>query len=227
LAPITSFPGGNPRTLWYVALGLWIVLGTIIWWIFSGIIARMEGRELLTSQEIEERESAHRDKVQSRLEALEVGVGDTKRTLAERGPRSLTPSQKNAITKVAAKFPAQEAFVHAMMNDPEAARYAQDFVSAFRDAGWKSQAVHMWVGLDFYNTEVAINQSAPEEAMQAAVALKKTLIELGLSADDGSPQPATKVPQGNIEGEKAINLRVGPKPVISPPLQRQLDENPD
>jgi hypothetical protein len=211
VAAITEFPGGNHTKVYWVAVGIWLLVGVPIWFVAYSIASHLEGREILTRREAEKAEQEYREGIQSQFTQLEG-------KLSAQGPRSLLPNEHDAIRQVAAKFPGQKSRVQAMMNDPEAAQYAHDFVSAFREAGWKSETDHMWVGLDFYNAQIGIAKDSPASVVEAATALQKVLLDLGLSRDT---EPVTKVGQGNLIGDGIVNVRIGPKPIKRPPLREQ------
>lgn len=78
MAPALSFPGGNPKHLWYVALGLWVVCGGIIYWVFSGVIEQMEKPVSATAEKDEVAPTAeelrHREEFRPRLAAVKPAL---------------------------------------------------------------------------------------------------------------------------------------------------------
>jgi hypothetical protein len=214
LSAITNFPGGSPKQLWYFAAGLWLLLGVIIFWVFSGVIARMEGRELLTAREIEEREQMYKDGIQSQLDKLGLSVADTQRRMAEQQRRRrLTDAQKSAIKQAIAPYSGQKIKILYPMNDGEASQYAQDFAAVFRDAGWQCDDIRGWFfATEFDNVVVAASNKlpAPVKPPKAIFPLVKVLMELGLTKNRGI-DPLRMVNQSNDVEEDELLLRVEEK----------------
>jgi hypothetical protein len=203
LAPVTTFPGGNPKQLWYVAGGLWIILGAIIWFAFANWIGWLEGKELLTTRESERRENEYRESIQERLSALETGMAENK-------VRSLSPSQRQAIKEAIAPHAGQKVRVLSLLYDTEATRYAQDFVSVFNEAGWECGPIeNSLINPEIYNVRVYVKETARENAPPAAFVLQAFLIELGLTKDDGLLHFADRL------GDGEISLMIGAKPPIN------------
>jgi hypothetical protein len=197
LAAITNFPGGNPKTLWWFALGVWILSGAFIWWITAGIVARMEGRDLLTSKEIEERESAYKEKIQSRLDTLETGIGKAQSRIEEIQPRTLSQEARQAITDAISAYPGQLVVIQCHHWNFEAMRYAQEFADLFNAAGWQCGPIeNIIVSFDFYNLQLGVGESSKEaEAVKPPhtvpdgfMPLYKVLVRLGLIDDNGKYQ---------------------------------------
>jgi len=225
LASITSFPGGNPKQLWYFAFGLWVVLGAIIWWVFGGIIARMQGRELLTNQEIQEREETYRTGIQSQLDSLDDRVGETQRRVAEQQRRRrLTASQKEAIKSALAPYSGQKILVFYPLGDAEASQYAWDFGAVFREAGLHCPPEDIrgtFFPADFENVIAAASKPHADTAKEKFVPpdvlapLVKVLMDLGLSDNRGlDPKKEVNLLEDVKAGE--VGLRVGTK---LPPIE--------
>jgi hypothetical protein len=219
LASITSFPGGNPKSLWYFAIGLWILVGIFIGWIFSGIIARMEGRELLTNHEIEEREKEYKAAIQLQLNALGTSVLETQKRVAERDrPRQLTASQNAAIKEACAPYAGEKIWIWYSTGDVEGSKYAKQFAQVFREAGLECMPLkNTFLPSDFENTlVVASNELAKVEIEKRTPpafyrALAIVLTNLGLSDNRGVDLLAgVNVSPSVTDGE--VGIFVGPKP---------------
>ena len=183
LSPITDFPGGNPKQLWYVALGLWIMLAVIIGWIFSGIIARMEGRELLTSSEISQRDQQFKDRLQERLGSIENDLSKTQRQLDAQQRRQISSSEKETINATLAEFKGQKFRVYVARFDPEASQYANLWTIALEKAGWEYAGTQNAIIDDRYGTvSLAISsKSEPPNVPAPCKQMFEMLKGLGLS----------------------------------------------
>lgn len=185
LSPLFTFPGGNPRHLWYVAIGAWIMLAVVIGWVTASVVARLEGRELLTQQEIQDREQTYRSGIDKRLQSLEVGVHDAQSQITELRPRRLTASQRAAIRSAITPFKDQQVWAMCMINDSEAGGFAGDFSAVFRDAGWKFLGTKGFHAPSDSVSVVVSDQIPPgiDNAPPAAVAILRVLLSEGIATD--------------------------------------------
>jgi hypothetical protein len=228
LSAITNFPGGSPKQLWYIAGGVWLVLGIVIFWVTSGVIARMEGRELLTAREIEERDQKYKDGIQSQLDKLGLSVSDTHRRLAEQQRRRrLTDAQRTAIKQAIAEFAGQKIKIFYPMNDAEASQYAGEFAEVFSQAGWECDGIRGgFFAADFDNVIAVASKSLVKEKGEvippkSLYPLVKVLMELGLS-DNAGRNPLMQINLIDAVEESELGFRVGPK---LPPREPTTDSS--
>lgn len=212
LAPITNFPGGNPKTLWFVAAGFWVILGMIILWVFSGIIARMEGRELLTTSEVAAREKAYRDGIQSQFDSLKSVIGDTRQQIEAQKPRRLTAHQKQVLKERLSPFAGQSATILCALGDSEAMTFAADIASVLNSAGWKTSGFTGSTAPPEVNSVgVAMNPEPNKEKIAAPMlALAQALGELELTKTPNVYGNTTAV------GKEDVGLTIAGKPVPEP-----------
>lgn len=194
LSPLTSFPGGTPKHLWYVAAGLCVLFCTAVFWITSGIVARIEGRELLTEQEVEEREQKYRKGIQDRLNELETTVSDAKSQIAGMRARTLSDGERQAIKEAIAPFAGNKLVINCHLWNFEGMRYAQEFLELFKEAGWDCEPIqNIIVPFDFDNARLGIGtgEEEPTEVHKRGIApdaffpLYKTLERLGIIESNG------------------------------------------
>lgn len=212
LAPITSFPGGKPQSLWFVAAGILLILGSTLWWVFSGIIARLEGRELLTKQEIADRDQKYKDGIQSQLNVLKGDIGTAQNQLTELKPRRLTAAQKKAITEKMSKFSGQGTSVLCALADSESITYGTDFATALVDAGWKFQGyIGSTAPSRMDSVGVAVHPETEKERTMPIVAeLLKALAELGLTNTSDVICYSTSI------GKTDVSISIAVKPLAAP-----------
>ena len=183
MSPLTEFPGGNPSKIWYIAIGLWLVLGAGIFWVAQGIYRR----GLPTPEEVDER---YKTRIESKLEALDVRLGGTERAIAGQRPRALSAEQKKAITESMSRFRGQRIIIFNRWDDPEGSAFASGFVACLSDAGWdfsKGQFTRpQMFNADFRNVRLFISKEDYEAKTlpPAVIALATQLKQLQISDDE-------------------------------------------
>lgn len=218
-SPIFEFMGENVK-VYSVAAAIWIVAGTLIFFMAHSVVVRKEGRS--TAQQ-EAQDEKHKTDLQAKIAHLESSVaeikthiGDTAQWITEQRSRALTDQQRKEIVAALLPFAGQKISVQCQMFDVDGLQYAQQFVSILLEAKWNAgQIMQSTDSIGLRNAGVGISKSDADgkRIPAGAVALSNVLARLGITAE-ANAMFVESVPVGEIR--LFVGVKVPGKPGAGP-----------
>ena len=186
---------------WYDWIAFWgLIIGGVLLAVLGPSIASFRSKveeriTVLKSEQSAAEQRTRTDKLQKQVARLQ--------------PRSLSPTQRETIKKAISPFAGQKVQVMCLTWDLEASRYAEDFISVFKDAGWDCGPIYnSTFPLDFENVLVTIRETPREEVPPGAWAINEALIRAGVARNKG------QLVFSPVGTQDEITVRIGARPPV-------------